>query len=170
MSKALEKIKEEFLALLPPTIFFFIALHILGVVRALMTKGTGLPLTSSAQIAIGALILGKAVLLADLLPAINRFPGKPLAYNVAWKSAIYFLVATLIHYLERLIDFWKEAGSFVAANQKLLEVIVWPHFWALQIVLIALILNYCVIRELSRVLGAGKMMAMFFGSRGKAAV
>ncbi len=170
MSKALEKVKEELLALLPPTIFFFIALHILGVVRALMTKGTGLPLTSSAQIAIGALILGKAVLLADLLPAINRFPGKPLAYNVAWKSVIYFLVATLIHYLERLIDFWKEAGSFAAANQKLLEVIVWPHFWALQIILLVLILNYCVIRELSRVVGADKMMAMFFRSRGGAAV
>jgi len=170
VSKALEKIKEEFLALLPPTLFFFVALHILGVVRALMTKGTGLPLTSSAQIAVGALILGKAVLLADLLPAINRFPGKPLAYNVAWKSAIYFLVATLIHYLERLIDFWKEAGSFVAANQKLLEVIVWPHFWALQIVLLVLILNYCVIRELSRVVGADKMMTMFFRSRGSAAV
>ncbi len=170
MSKALEKVKEELLALLPPTIFFFIALHILGVVRALMTKGTGLPLTSSAQIAVGALILGKAVLLADLLPAINRFPDKPLAYNVAWKSVIYFLVATLIHYLERLIDFWKEAGSFAAANQKLLEVIVWPHFWALQIILLVLILNYCVIRELGRVLGAGKMMAMFFGSRGSAAV
>lgn len=170
MSKALEKIKEEFLALLPPTLFFFIALHILGLVRALMTKGSGLPLTSSAQIAVGALILGKAVLLADLLPAINRFPDKPLAYNVAWKSVIYFLVATLIHYLERLIDFWKEAGSFAAANQKLLEVIVWPHFWALQIILLVLILDYCVIRELSRVVGADKMMAMFFRSRGSAAV
>jgi hypothetical protein len=66
MNKAGEKIKEELLALLPPTIFFFIALHIVGLVRVLMTKGTGLPVTSSAQIALAALIIGKAVLLADL--------------------------------------------------------------------------------------------------------
>ena len=117
-----EKVKEEFLALLPPTIFFFIALHIVALVRALMVHGTGLPVSSSGQIAVGALILGKAVLLADLMPAINRFPDKPLAYNVAWKTAIYFLIATFIHYLERLVDFWKQADGFAAANEKLLAV------------------------------------------------
>jgi len=59
MSKLSEKIKEEIAALLPPTIFFFVSLHVLGIVRALMVEGTGLPITSSAQIAVGALILGR---------------------------------------------------------------------------------------------------------------
>ena len=45
MNKAIEKLKEELLAVLPPTIFFFIALHIVALVRVLMTKGTGLPVT-----------------------------------------------------------------------------------------------------------------------------
>ena len=76
--------------------------------------------------ALGALILGKAVLISDMLPIINRFPEKPLAYNVAWKTVIYFLVALVIHYLERLVDFWKEAGGFVAGNEKLLAEIVAP--------------------------------------------
>ena len=114
MNKTVEKLKEEFLALLPPTIFFFVALHIIGLVRLLTTKGTGLPVTSSAQIALAALIIGKGVLLADLWPAINRFPQKPLIYNIAWKTVIYFAVASFIHYLERLYDFGKEAGGFVA--------------------------------------------------------
>jgi len=164
VSKLSEKVKEEFLALLPPTIFFFIALHVVAIVRALMVHGTGLPVSSSGQIAVGALILGKAVLLADLMPAINRFPDKPLAYNVAWKSAIYFLMATFIHYLERLVDFWKQAGGFAAANEKLLATIVWPHFLGIQIVLLVLILNYCVLRELGRVLGTEKLLALFFGN------
>ncbi len=168
MSKVSEKIKEEFLALLPPTIFFFVALHIVALVRALMVKGTGLPVISSGQIAMGALILGKAVLLADLLPAINRFPNRPLAYNVAWKTAIYFVIATFLHYLERLYDFWKEAGGFAAANEKLLATIIWPHFWGIQIILLVLILNFCVLREFGRVMGNDKLMAMFFGRSGKA--
>lgn len=163
MSQLSEKIKEEIVALIPPTVFFFIALQIIALVRALMVKGTGLPVASSAQIAIGALILGKAVLIADLLPIVNRYPDKPLVYNVAWKSAIYFLIALVIHYLERLVDFWKAAGGFVAANQKLLAEIVWPHFWGIQIVLLVLILNYCVIHELIRVIGAEKVREMFFG-------
>jgi hypothetical protein len=164
VSKFSEKVKEEFLALLPPTIFFFVALHVVALVRALMVHGTGLPVSSSGQIAVGALILGKAVLLADLMPAINRFPDKPLAYNVAWKTAIYFLMATFIHYLERLVDFWKEAGGFAAANEKLLATLVWPHFLGIQIVLLVLILNYCVLRELGRVLGTEKLLALFFGN------
>ena len=78
MNKGFEKIKEEFLAALPPTLFFFISLHIVGLIRVLMTQGTGLQVSSSIQIALAALILGKAVLLADLWPPINRFPEKPL--------------------------------------------------------------------------------------------
>ena len=163
MNKTVEKLKEEFLALLPPTIFFFIALHLVGLVRLLMTKGTGLPVTSTGQIALAALIIGKGVLLADLWPAINRFPQKPLIYNIAWKTVIYFAVASFIHYLERLYDFGKEAGGFVAGNEKLLATIVWPHFWAIQIVLMMLITMYCTMSELVRVLGRDKMRQLFFG-------
>jgi len=163
---ALAKLKKELLELLPPTIFFFVARHIVGIVRALMVKGTGLPALSSAQIAVGALIFGKAVLLADMLPSINRFPEKPLAYNVAWKTMIYFAVATLIHYLERLFEAWRQVGSLAAANEKLLSEIVWPHFWAIQIVLmVLLIFNYCVVRELGRVMGGRQLVEMFFGRR-----
>jgi len=162
VNKAVEKLKEELLAVLPPTIFFLIALHIVGLVRALMAKGTGLPVTSSAQIALAALIIGKSVLLADHWPPINRFPEKPLIYNIAWKTIIYYAVASFIHYLERLYDFTKAAGGILAGNEKLLSEIVWPHFWALQIILLVVILNYCVIRELGRVLGERRMIRMFF--------
>src|SRR3979411_3499643 len=102
MSKLSTKLKEEFFALLPPTIFFFVALHIVAFVRVLMLKGTGISPLSSMSVAVAALILGKAVLIADLLPMINRFPNKPLIYNVAWKTLIYLLVATLIHSLASL--------------------------------------------------------------------
>jgi hypothetical protein len=76
---------------------------------------------------------------------------------------IYFLVASLIHYLERLYDFWKVAPGLAAANQKLLAEIVWPHFWAIQILLAVLILLYCLTSELARVLGRDKLRKMFIG-------
>jgi hypothetical protein len=129
-----------------------------------MLKGTGIPVSAPIQVAVGALILGKAVLIADMLPAINRYPDKPLVYNIAWKTAIYFMVALVIHYLERLIDFWKEAGGFLAGNEKLLAEMVWPHFWAIQIILVVLIFNYCLMHEMARVIGPTKLRAMFFGT------
>jgi hypothetical protein len=157
------KLKEEFFKLLPPTIFFFVALHIVAFVRVLMLKGTGISPLSTISIAIAALILGKAVLLADLLPMVNRFPNKPLIYNVAWKTLIYLVMATLIHYVERLIDFWRQTGGFVAGNQKLLAEIIWPHFCAIQIILFVLIGMYCTMHELVRVMGREKVMRIFFG-------
>ena len=129
-----------------------------------MLKGTGIAANTPWQITLAALILGKAVLVADLLPFINRYPDKPLIYNIAWKTTIYVLVAMLVHYLERLIDFWREAGSLVAGNQKLLAEIVWPHFWAIQILLVVLILMYCTMHELIRVIGRNQVLAMLFGT------
>lgn len=163
MSKLTATLKEEFLKLLPPTIFFFVALHLVSIVRTLMLKGTGISPRTSMSIAVAALILGKAVLLADMLPIINRFPDKPLAYNVAWKTLLYTVIALFIHYLERLVDFWREAGGFAAANEALLEKIVWPHFWAVQILLVILILTYCTMHELTRAFGADRVKRLFFG-------
>jgi hypothetical protein len=163
MTKLSTKLKEEFFKLLPPTIFFFVALHIIAFVHVLMLKRTGISPSSSVSIAIAALLLGKAVLIADMLPMINRFPNKPLIYNVAWKTVIYWLISVAIHYVERLIEFWRQTGSFAAGNQKLFTEIIWPHFWAIQIILFVLIAAYCMVHELVRVIGREKAMRIFFG-------
>ena len=55
------------------------------------------------------------------------------------------------------------AGGFAAANEKLVAEIVWPHFWAIQILLAVLIVMYCTMREFIRVIGAEKVRRMFLG-------
>src|SRR4030095_13885071 len=105
MGKVAEKIKEEIMALLPPAIFFFVALHIVAIVRSLMLKGTGIAGATSFSVTVAALGRGKVVLVAECLRHINRYPDKPLMYNVIWKTVIYTLVSLLVHYLEHLIEF-----------------------------------------------------------------
>lgn len=163
VTAAARGLKKEFMELLPPTIFFFVALHIIAFIRVLMLKGTGLPLMTTVQVTIAALILGKSVLIADMLPIVNRFPEKPLAYHISWKTAIYVVVAAIVHYAERLWEFAREAGGLIAGNEKLLAKIVWPHFWAIQLVLILIVLMYCAGSELTRVMGAYRMKRILFG-------
>jgi len=163
MGKLSSTLKHEFRELLPPAIFFLIALHVVALERVLMLKGTGIAATTSLAATIAALILAKAVLIADMLPFINRYPHKPLAYNVAWKSVIYVFVALIVHYLERLFHFAREAGGVIAGNERLIAELVWPHFWATQIFLVTLIVMYCTMRELIRVIGAERMRRLFFG-------
>ena len=92
MSSVTEKIWEEFKKVLPSTIFFFIILHIIALIRSLMVRETGITPPTSASVLIASLILGKSVLIADMLPFINRFPNKPLVWNVSWKTLMYALV------------------------------------------------------------------------------
>ena len=55
MHRVLEKIKEEFFAALPPTIFFFVMLHIVSVVRVLMANGTNFqPMSADRDVLHGA--------------------------------------------------------------------------------------------------------------------
>ena len=68
-----------------------------------------------------------------------------------------------MHYLERLYDYWKEAPGIAAANAQLLSDMNWPRFWAVQILLVTLILMYCIIAELARVIGRDKLKAIFLG-------
>jgi hypothetical protein len=163
MSKLSEKLKEEFRALLPPAVFFFIALHLVAFVRSLMLRGTGIAAATSLTVTLGALIIAKAVLLGDMLPFINHYPHDPLIYNIGWKTAIYSLVATLVHYLENLFEFWHKTGGFGAANELMLSEIEWPHFWAIEILLVVMVLTYCIMAELVRVFGKDKVKETFFG-------
>jgi len=157
-----KKLKEELFKLLPPTIYFFVALHIVAFVRVLMLKRTRNRAvvfhfhcrrrSHSRQGCVDRVYVA----------ATYRFPHKPLIYNVTWKSVIYLSISMLIHYLERLFDFWRETGGFIAGNQKLLSEIIWPHFWAIQIILFVLIAMYCTVHELVSVIEKEKALRIFF--------
>ena len=157
------KVKHEIREVIPPTIFFLIAFHIVVLDRRLMLRQYGLPLGSIAGATVGALLVAKVVLIADHLPFVNRFPDRPLMYNVVWKTAIYMAAALFVHYLEHLVPLWWRSGDFVQANHQLMEEMVWPHFWAVQLWLVVLLFVYCTLRELVRVIGRDRIVEMFFG-------
>jgi hypothetical protein len=180
MNEALSKIKEQFLKVLPPTIFFFVTFHVIALVHNLILKGEGVTATTTVSALMVSLVLGKVVLIADRLPFINRYPEKPLIYNVLWKTAVYTVISIAIHYvvwrtglytlvsiaihsLEHLFEHSGKAGSPAQASRKLLDQIVWPRFVAVQIMLVVLIFVYCVARELTRVLGPHTVRELFLG-------
>jgi hypothetical protein len=164
MSGFISRLKHEILEVIPPAMFFFISFQLIAFTQALMLEQYGIRISTFVTATIAALVVAKVVLIADLLPFINRFPERALIYNVIWKTAIYLIAALLVRYVEHLIPFVREPKDIVLANRHLFDEVVWPHFWAVQFWLLVLFFVYCALRELVRVLGRDRVFAMFFGS------
>ena len=163
--KLFNTLKHEFLKLLPPTVFFLVAFTLILATQRLIEREYGIPLMGFGMAIIGALLVAKVVLIVDMLPFVNKFPDRPLLYNTLWKTGIYFIAALLVRYMEHLIPLWMKQGDFIEAHRSLMEEVIWPHFWLVQMWLVVLFFIYCAMRELVRVIGREKVVQMFIGGR-----
>lgn len=163
MNKLVNRALKEFLEILPPTIFFFIAFSLIILTKSLILEEYGIQFSNFAMAVIGALIVGKIILIIDKFSFIDMFPDKPLMHNVLWKTTIYIIAALLVRYLEHLFPLYSKADGLVQAHHMLVDEIIWPHFWLIQMWLLVLFLIYTSLRELVRSLGRDKILIMFFG-------
>ena len=164
MKRIVRALKHELQEAIAPTIFFFIVFHLVAATKTLILEGYGVTPTGVAVATIGALIVAKAILIADKLFIINLFSGKPLILSVLWKTAIYAVLFLVFRFIEELIPLLSKGEGVGTGIDHLISEVSWPHFWAIQIwVMFALIL-YNVITELDGHLGAGSVRKAFFGT------
>jgi hypothetical protein len=163
MSKILKTLRHEFIQVLPPTIFFFVTFNLISITKSLMLLEHGIDFSGFATATVGALLVGKVVLVTDKLPFMNQFPEKPLIYNVLWKTMIYVIAVFLVRYLEHIVPFFLELGSLGLAHQHLMDEVVWARFWSVQIWLMTLFFVYTSLHEAIRVIGREEALRMFFG-------
>lgn len=163
MSGIVTKIKHEVIEVIPPTIFFFIAIGLLILTKRLMLQQYGIQFVDFGAAIVGALIVGKVVLIADHFRFINKFPNKPLIYNVLWKTIIYVLAAFFVRLGEHFIPPFIKYNSFREATAQLVDDMVWPRFWIIYLWLCVLLFVYCSLRELIRVIGKDQVLKLFFG-------
>ena len=161
--KLLQKIKHDFVEILPPTIFFFIAFSLVLLTKRLILSEYGISWTGFGSAIIGAILVGKVVLIVDKLTFVSKFSHRQLIFSTAWKSLIYFSAAVLLQYLERIIHLLMKHESFSEANRLFVTETVWPHFWLIQMWLAVLLFFYCTMRELIRAIGREKVIQLFFG-------
>jgi hypothetical protein len=162
-----EKVRHELTELIPVTLFFLVSFQLLAITQALMLEEYGIRATTFVAATIAALVVAKVVVIADHFPLVNRFPDRPLMYNVIWKTAIYLVASLAVRYAEHVIHFWRQTGNVAAANRRLFQEVVWPHFWGVQLWLLILLFIYCTLRELVRALGRERVMRMFFRTPAK---
>lgn len=167
MHKILRTIKHELLEIIPPTIFFFVAFNVITFTKGLMLEHYGIKFSGFVAATVGALIVAKVVLIADKIPFINKYPDKPLIYNVVWKTGIYVGVALVVRFLEYLIPLWWQHRNLSLAAEHLWGEIIWAHFWVIHIWLVCLFFVYVSFREFARAVGEERFFKMFLGFQKK---
>jgi hypothetical protein len=164
MKSLIPRIRHEFNEVWPVTLFFFVAFQLLALTHAMILRQYGIPSTAFLGATFVALVVAKVVVISDHFKMVNRFPDKPLIYNVVWKTVIYFVAWLGVRYLENFFHFFSESHNPVLANHRLWREIIWPHFWAVQMWMFIMLLMYCAFRELVRALGRDRIIRMFFYS------
>lgn len=163
MNKIVHVIKQNVQEAIVPTTFFFTVFHLLAFTKTLILKAYAVTPTGMAVATIGALIVAKAIVMADKLPFIGLFAGKPLIFSVLWKTAIYAVMGVLFRCIEELIPLLStHEGSGTAAG-KLFSEVSWPQFWALQILLVVALFSYNSLIEIDKHFGAGSVKKAFLG-------
>jgi hypothetical protein len=166
MNRILALIAHEIREAIPAFLFFLVVFMLGRLTQALLLDEYHITLGRTAVAVVGALIVAKAILIADALPLTKVFANRALAYSIVWTSLVYFVITFAFRYIEELIPLWRKYGSVVAAHERLLEEVSWPHFWVVQLWVGFSLLCYCTGVALVRAIGKDRARALIFGAAG----
>src|SRR6516165_8489452 len=147
---------------LPPTIFFFVGFNLILWTNRMILEEHGIDFSGFFTATVAALLVGKAVLVTDNLPFMNRFDGSPMIRPILFKSAIYWLCVLIVRLAEALFRFLAAGGAITDFPDFLVERFSWSRFLSIQIWLMVLFLIYVTIHELNMLFGDGELYRLFF--------
>jgi hypothetical protein len=153
---------KEFREALPPIAFFFVSFNLVELTTQLILAEYLSRLTNYMIATTTALVVGKAVLVADVLPFIRRFDDGPMIRPILFKTFVYWIVVLIARVLEQLIEFWIGGGMATGFATYVESHFSWHRFAAIQIWIFVLFLLYVFLAELNTRLGEGGLFRMLF--------
>jgi hypothetical protein len=158
-------ILHEWLEILPPTIFFFVGFNFIVLTTNLLVAEYLVAVSSFMLATLAALVVGKAVLVANKMSLLKRYDRAPLIQPILYKTVFYWIVVFLVRLLERFIHFAAEGNSPGDFPSYLVTTFSWHRFSAVSLWILALFLIYVTATEFSHLFGPGELRRLFFTSR-----
>src|ERR1700730_18622785 len=150
---------------LPPTIFFFVGFNFIVLTTNLLVAQYLVAVSNFMLATIAALVVGKAVLVANKIPLLRRYDRAPLIQPILFKTAFYWVIVFLARLLERFVHFVLEGnppGDFI---DHLATTFSWHRFSAISLWILVLFLIYVTASEFSHLFGPGELRRLFFTRR-----
>jgi hypothetical protein len=165
VSKILRVAKEEFRHMLPPVIFFAISFNLILFTMNLIMADYAHRLGSFLVATTAALVVGKAVLVADVMPFLRRFDTAPLIRPILFKAVVYWLFVLAARLIEAVMRYLIEMGGIGGFLPFMAEQFSWDHFLFIQIWILVLFLIYVTASELNSLFGDGELYRILFTRR-----
>jgi hypothetical protein len=151
---------------IPPTMFFFVGFNFIVFTTNLLLADYAVAVSSFMLATVAALVVGKAVLVANAMPLLRRYDRAPLIQPILYKTAFYWIIVFLARLLERFVHF-----SLIERNPPsdffpyLITTFSWHRFSAISLWIFVLFLIYVTATEVSHLFGRGELRRLFFTSR-----
>ena len=156
----------ELREMLPPTIFFFIGFNLILLTTNLLVASYGATFGSFMLATGAALVVGKAVLVANATRSIRHYDRAPLVRPILIKTAFYWVVVFVARLLEHWVRFWlvehHPLGTFLPYMVATFD---WHRFIAIQLWIFVLFLIYETATELNHLFGEGELWHLLVTSR-----
>jgi hypothetical protein len=151
--------------LVPPTLFFTAGFCLIELTTQLVLDAYHVQFANYLLAFVGALVVGKAVLLANLLPFLHRFDTTPLIKPILFKTALYTVAVLIVRCLERVIEYLIGGGRMTGIPDYVQSHLDWDRIMATQIWVLVLFLIYTSFTELNRHLGKNGLVHLFLMDR-----
>jgi len=156
--------KREAISIIPAIIYFCITFNLIYFTSGLALRPDDVRYLSFTSITLGALIMGKVLIIINSLPFINAFPNRPMIYNIIWKFFIYAIFVFVLQMMDTFLRlvFIKHLNAALAF-QHLAAELSSPIFWSIFLNLLIVFMVFIIFNEICRVTGKDKMKHMMFG-------
>lgn len=156
----------EFRELLPPTIFFIVGFNLIVLTTNLILANYGARFASFMIATVSALIVAKALLIANAMPAIRHYDRAPLIRPILFKTIFYWAAVFVVRLLEHWIRY-RFSGEYVFGGfvPHAVAAFSWDRFMAIQLWILVLFLVYVTVSEFNHLFGEGELWHILLTSR-----
>ncbi|VXD25602.1 conserved membrane hypothetical protein [Planktothrix serta PCC 8927] len=155
----------EFMSLAIVNLYLALSFSVLITLNSLALLKHGIDAFNYGMAIIGALIVGKVIVLCEKLPLVERYGDKPLIISSVYKSILFTIIVLIINVAEHFI-----IGLFQQESIAKILIELKDHFFRIDTIyqifcLFLVFLPFFITRELDQVLGKGSLFNLFFKSR-----
>lgn len=156
-----ERVVEELKVYWVITLYLWLFLGCFMIYRWLVMEESGVTYLHFGFALIEAMIIAKVILIGRMFAFTRRYDDGPLALAVAYKCALFALLVMLFTVVEHLVVGWIHHQGLFGGLREFAEVGAY-EVGARTLMLTVAFVPFFAFWELGRVLGMGKLAAMFF--------